>query len=254
MALPLTLSLVYMLVAMALQEVYECAQAGARAVKLFPAQLWSPGTLKSMRGVGMFGGLNIIPSGKSALWPPRPCLAGSFDLGMVFVWLIAPIVRPYLSGGITPASYSEWLDAGAFAVGMGSKLVGGEVRVPASADGAALAAAAAEWKATGRAQAAAVLSAAAARTGTTASVGGPTAAAVTRVAGGATTTMTTTAAASVTSGAQGGSSSALKATLESMGQSRGIAILRAKNPDVAIERGVELVDMGTCGSWMGRRV
>lgn len=171
------------------------------------------------------------------------------------MWLIAPIVHPYLSGGITPASYSEWLDAGAFAVGMGSKLVGGEVRVPASDDGAALAAAAAEWKATGRAQAAAVLSAAAARTGTTASVGGPTAAAVTRVPGGATTTMTmtTTAAASVTSGAQGGSTSALTATLESMGQSRGIAILRAKNPDVAIERGVDLVDMGTCGSWMGRR-
>ncbi len=32
-------------------------------IKLFPAQMWIPGNLKQMRAVGMFGEIDIIPSG-----------------------------------------------------------------------------------------------------------------------------------------------------------------------------------------------
>lgn len=76
------------------QEIYECAMEGARCIKLFPAQLWKPSTLKDLRAVGMFGTLNIMPS-----------------------------------GGVNPVNAFDWFAHGAFAVGMGSKLVGGDVRV-----------------------------------------------------------------------------------------------------------------------------
>lgn len=38
-------------------------ERGADMVKVFPAHLWSPSTLKSVRGVGMFGDVKLVPSG-----------------------------------------------------------------------------------------------------------------------------------------------------------------------------------------------
>ena len=75
------------------QEIYDAYLQGAKCVKLFPAQLWNPSTLKALLAVGQLGNVLIIPS-----------------------------------GGITAANAESWLDAGAFAIGMGSKLVGGDVR------------------------------------------------------------------------------------------------------------------------------
>ena len=97
------------------QEIYDAYLQGARCVKLFPAQLWNPSTLKALLAVGKLGKVLIIPS-----------------------------------GGITPENAESWLDAGAFAVGMGSKLVGGDVRcIPEKAE--ELSAAADAWKSSGRA-------------------------------------------------------------------------------------------------------
>ena len=45
------------------QELWETKLQGALAVKLFPAQLHSPATLKDMLNIGLLGSLNIIPSG-----------------------------------------------------------------------------------------------------------------------------------------------------------------------------------------------
>lgn len=72
-------------------------------MKLFPAQLWTPDTLKALRAVGSFGDMTILPS-----------------------------------GGIEPSTVSAWLRAGAAAVGMGSCLVGDDVRVAPTADPALL--------------------------------------------------------------------------------------------------------------------
>jgi 2-keto-3-deoxy-6-phosphogluconate aldolase len=52
------------------------------------------------------------------------------------------------SGGITPDNAAAWLDAGACACGMGSKLVGAAVRADPS-DAAALAAAEDDWQKNG---------------------------------------------------------------------------------------------------------
>ena len=76
------------------QEIYDAFMQGARCIKVFPAQLWTPNKFKSLRGIGEFGIMNLIPS-----------------------------------GGISPETAKNWLDAGAFAVGMGSNLVGKDVRV-----------------------------------------------------------------------------------------------------------------------------
>ena len=75
------------------QEIYDAFIQGARCIKVFPAQLWTPNKFKSLRGIGEFGNMNLIPS-----------------------------------GGISPETAKNWLDAGAFAVGMGSNLVGRDVR------------------------------------------------------------------------------------------------------------------------------
>ena len=97
-----------------------CANAGARLIKLFPAQLWTPAALKDVRGVGDFKTVHFLPS-----------------------------------GGITPENTDAWLAAGAAAVGMGSKLVGASVRTPPH-DLAALAEADADWAEVGRPKAAAL--------------------------------------------------------------------------------------------------
>ena len=76
------------------QEIYRAVAAGARLVKLFPAQLWTPSTLKALKAVGMFGDVDILPS-----------------------------------GGISPGNVTEWLLAGSNVVGMGSCLVGDDVRL-----------------------------------------------------------------------------------------------------------------------------
>ncbi len=60
------------------------------------------------------------------------------------------------SGGITPENAAAWLDAGAFAVGMGSKLVGSDTKcLPVACGGteAALAAARHAWVTEGKAKA-----------------------------------------------------------------------------------------------------
>ena len=76
------------------QEVYECVCAGAKTVKLFPAQKWTPKQLKSLKGVGDFKHINICPS-----------------------------------GGIDHNNAPEWLAAGAAAVGMGSCLAGRDIKI-----------------------------------------------------------------------------------------------------------------------------
>ena len=96
-------------------------EEGAEYVKLFPAQLWRPEVLKAMLGTGSLGDVKIIPS-----------------------------------GGISGDTAQAWFDAGATAVGMGSKLCGQDIKIdPREADQQR--AARAQWSATGRANAAAIL-------------------------------------------------------------------------------------------------
>ena len=90
-----------------------CWNAGAKLIKIFPAQLWTPAALKDLRSVGDFKHVSFLPS-----------------------------------GGITPDNAAAWLDAGACACGMGSKLVGAAVRADPS-DAAALAAAEDDWQKNG---------------------------------------------------------------------------------------------------------
>lgn len=100
------------------QEVYKCQQDGALTVKLFPAQLWSAGTLTALRGIGDFGNVHICPS-----------------------------------GGIDHASAPVWLAAGAAAVGMGSCLAGKDIKIApptTEAEQAAYDAACAQWASEGR--------------------------------------------------------------------------------------------------------
>eukprot|EP00811_Abedinium_folium_P017614 NODE_2653_length_2172_cov_4.606357.p1 GENE.NODE_2653_length_2172_cov_4.606357~~NODE_2653_length_2172_cov_4.606357.p1 ORF type:complete len:628 (-),score=208.31 NODE_2653_length_2172_cov_4.606357:209-2092(-) len=101
------------------QEIYECVeQYGARAVKLFPAQLWSPSSLSDLRRIGDFGKYRICPS-----------------------------------GGIDCSTVESWLAVGASAVGMGSCLVGKDVATPPG-DTKALEAAEKDWATKGRKNAA----------------------------------------------------------------------------------------------------
>ena len=93
------------------QECTEAVLDGAKTVKLFPAQLWTPKALKALKGIGIFKNVHICPS-----------------------------------GGATPENAAEWLAAGAYAVGMGSNLVGKEVSCPADA----MEEAAKAWSETGR--------------------------------------------------------------------------------------------------------
>ncbi|WP_158373756.1 bifunctional 4-hydroxy-2-oxoglutarate aldolase/2-dehydro-3-deoxy-phosphogluconate aldolase [Cellulosimicrobium cellulans] len=66
-------------------EMLEALRLGAHAVKLFPADLWSPGALRTM--------LRALPQ--------------------------VPVVP---TGGVTLGNAGQWLDAGAIAVGMGADL------------------------------------------------------------------------------------------------------------------------------------
>ena len=59
-------------------------------------------------------------------------------------------MRGGVSGGISPDNAFTWLDAGAACVGMGSCLVGDDVRTSSSAGPAALAKATQKWVDVGR--------------------------------------------------------------------------------------------------------
>jgi len=98
-------------------ELFKTAQQGAMLMKLFPAQLWTPSTLKDVLSIGSLGLLHIMPT-----------------------------------GGLTPELAAAWLQAGAKAVGMGSKLVGRDVRVSAK-DQSDLAVAKLEWTSEGKSEA-----------------------------------------------------------------------------------------------------
>lgn len=75
------------------QEIYEAVEChGAFAVRIFPAQLWSPSALSDLRHTGDFGQYRFFPS-----------------------------------GSITWKTAEEWLKAGASGVAMGSCLVGKDV-------------------------------------------------------------------------------------------------------------------------------
>ena len=45
------------------QEIFDAHAQGAHLIKLFPAQLWNPSTLKALKGVGEFKNVKILPSG-----------------------------------------------------------------------------------------------------------------------------------------------------------------------------------------------
>jgi 2-keto-3-deoxy-6-phosphogluconate aldolase len=75
-------------------ELWNTKLQGALAVKLFPAQTISPAILKDMLSIGKLGTLKIMPS-----------------------------------GGISDQTAAAWLEAGAFTVSMGSKLVGNDIRL-----------------------------------------------------------------------------------------------------------------------------
>lgn len=103
------------------QEIYECVEEhGAFTVKIFPAQLWSPSTLKDLKRIGRYGEYRLCPS-----------------------------------GGIDAANVDAWLDAGATCCGMGSCLVGKDIAVDPN-DTKALKAAEEEWLKKGRPSAAAM--------------------------------------------------------------------------------------------------
>lgn len=74
-------------------EIFAYWKEGAKLIKLFPAGRWSPTLLKSLKNIGDFSKIHILPS-----------------------------------GGISPANYKEWLNAGAVGVGMGSKLAGSDMK------------------------------------------------------------------------------------------------------------------------------
>jgi len=75
------------------QEIYEANQQGAPIVKLFPAQQWTPDMLRQLMAIDGFTQLKLLPS-----------------------------------GGITPETAKDWLKAGAFCVGLGSNLCGGDLK------------------------------------------------------------------------------------------------------------------------------
>lgn len=96
------------------QEIQVAMKQGAQVVKLFPAQLHTPDTLKAIRAVGSFGTkVHIMPS-----------------------------------GGVTPQNVKEWIDVGgAFGVGLGSNLCGEDLRmVPENTPKEKIQAAAEKWR------------------------------------------------------------------------------------------------------------
>ncbi len=147
-------------------------EAGALMIKLFPAQLWTPDAFKALRAVGRFGEVALLPSGGFRVVPaqarvgegrvPTPGRACKAPLPPSLSHRSAPthphthnhparlpfLLRP---GGVSPDTLFKWLDAGAACVGMGSCLVGDDVRVAPTADPAALAAAVKKWADGGRA-------------------------------------------------------------------------------------------------------
>eukprot|EP00118_Oscarella_pearsei_P011816 m.82148 g.82148 ORF g.82148 m.82148 type:complete len:594 (+) comp36287_c0_seq4:68-1849(+) len=76
-------------------ELWSLHKQGARMIKLFSAQQFSPALLKSMRSVGPLINMNISPS-----------------------------------GGIGPHNANDWWDAGAKVLAMGSNLVGKDISFP----------------------------------------------------------------------------------------------------------------------------
>jgi len=70
-------------------EVYHALQQKCKFVKLFPAQLWTPESLKALRGVVLFREARFL-----------------------------------VTGGINGDSARDWLNAGACIIGMGTSLVG----------------------------------------------------------------------------------------------------------------------------------
>lgn len=75
------------------QEANIALEQGAKIVKLFPAQNWTPKAMRDLLTIGNFQKLRIIPT-----------------------------------GGIKPENAHSWLNEGAFAVGLGSQLVGPELK------------------------------------------------------------------------------------------------------------------------------
>lgn len=67
-------------------EAFTALRSGARALKLFPAEVWGPRGLKALK--------SVLPEG-TPLWPV---------------------------GGVTPESLAEWLGAGATGFGIGGQL------------------------------------------------------------------------------------------------------------------------------------
>jgi len=97
------------------QEIYECVEGeGALTVKIFPAQLWSPSSLRDLRRIGDFGKYRLCPS-----------------------------------GGIDHANVEAWLAAGAWSCGMGSCLAGKDIATDPN-DVAALKTAEEDWVTRGR--------------------------------------------------------------------------------------------------------
>lgn len=77
--------------AMTIKEVIECMEAGADIVKIFPGELFGPKIIKSIKG----------PLPQASLMP---------------------------TGGVSVDNVSEWIKAGAVAVGAGGSLTGGAAK------------------------------------------------------------------------------------------------------------------------------
>jgi Entner-Doudoroff aldolase len=74
-------------------EIWSAYLEGAKIVKLFPAQLWTPESLRDLKNIGDFRKLSFMPS-----------------------------------GSVNPQNVDNWLKNGADCVGMGSNLVGKDIR------------------------------------------------------------------------------------------------------------------------------
>merc|ERR1712093_677001 len=94
------------------QEIAAAMRQGAQVVKLFPAQLYSPDTLKAVKAVGSFGKVHLMPS-----------------------------------GGVSPKNAAEWIEKGAVGVGMGANLCGEDLRmVPGKVSKEDIKAAGEKWR------------------------------------------------------------------------------------------------------------
>ena len=81
-------------------ELWDMHRRGARLIKLFHASILGPKILRSMLSVGPLKRMNIAPS-----------------------------------GGCSPENATEWWDAGAVCIGMGSNLTGKDITHPADTPG-----------------------------------------------------------------------------------------------------------------------